>query len=310
MMLVLNRLEATPRHRALGAAPLAPPAPAAKAPGMAADGLSLGNPAAALEKLYGGLHQAVAPHAAAFKAAIAAVPPGPDRRAQLEALYRRTAADLLPGIPPSVDEALGQAQLANFRANNKALSASDPRTRRAQAMVDRLAGPDARFPYKVTVFEADGMEAASVGGSTILMTTGMLEELDTDTKLAGVLGHEINHAEARDVVSTNLWDELAGLDKRRDAPKPTSLTQALARGLESAADAAGARRAHAAGYRPDGMAAWLLSEKTEAERRRQSREARLHPDASDHPTDAQRIADLRTQIARERLDVPPKGGWR
>jgi predicted Zn-dependent protease len=72
-----------------------------------------------------------------------------------------------------------------------------------QGIVDRiLQSPDIKyrgtFPYTVTVINDDAtINAFATPGGYIYVYTGLLRFLDNEASLAGVIGHEIAHAEER-----------------------------------------------------------------------------------------------------------------
>jgi predicted Zn-dependent protease len=55
------------------------------------------------------------------------------------------------------------------------------------------------LPWEFTVLDSDVVNAFALPGGKIFATRGLLERLDNEAELAGVLGHEIGHVTARHV---------------------------------------------------------------------------------------------------------------
>lgn len=53
------------------------------------------------------------------------------------------------------------------------------------------------LPYEFTVVDDDSMNALALPGGPIFITRGMLEQLDSESQLAGILAHEVAHVVAR-----------------------------------------------------------------------------------------------------------------
>jgi predicted Zn-dependent protease len=73
---------------------------------------------------------------------------------------------------------------------------NDPElTAYVQGVVDRLDDHRARKepPLKVVLIESDDVAAAAAANGTIVVHTGLLERLENEGQLAGVLAHEICH---------------------------------------------------------------------------------------------------------------------
>ncbi|WP_192820992.1 M48 family metalloprotease [Rufibacter sp. LB8] len=111
------------------------------------------------------------------------------------------------------DLKLGQ-QVANqvdstYRAKGQLLdrNSSDPKIKNAYAhldkIVERLLNSGAvsyedEFPWKVTIIQDPATQNAfATPGGHIYVFTGLINYLDTEDQLAGVLGHEIAHADKR-----------------------------------------------------------------------------------------------------------------
>jgi beta-barrel assembly-enhancing protease len=111
------------------------------------------------------------------------------------------------------DLQLGQ-QVANqvdstYRAKGQLLArnSSDPKIRSAYAhldkIVERLLNSGAvsykeEFPWTVTIIkDSENLNAFATPGGHIYVFTGLINYLDSEDQLAGVLGHEIAHADKR-----------------------------------------------------------------------------------------------------------------
>ncbi len=79
-------------------------------------------------------------------------------------------------------------------------AAGDPRTATVQALLDRLAShwSDSPYPFRVGVLDESDPNALALPGGAILVTSGLLEQVESENELALVLGHELGHYRARD----------------------------------------------------------------------------------------------------------------
>ncbi|MBI3951033.1 MAG: M48 family metalloprotease [Acidobacteria bacterium] len=59
------------------------------------------------------------------------------------------------------------------------------------------ANSDLKVPLHVTVLQSDEVNAFALPGGYLFVNTGLIQEADTESQLAGVLAHEIAHAAAR-----------------------------------------------------------------------------------------------------------------
>lgn len=67
-----------------------------------------------------------------------------------------------------------------------------------QQVLERSDAAQSPYPFEFHVLDAlDTINAFALPGGQIFITTGLLEALDTESQLAGVLGHEIGHVVAR-----------------------------------------------------------------------------------------------------------------
>ena len=76
-----------------------------------------------------------------------------------------------------------------------------------QNYVDRIGQRIARFchrpdiAYYFTVVDQKAINAFAVPGGYVFITSGLLEELDSEAQLAAILGHEVGHIVARDTMA-------------------------------------------------------------------------------------------------------------
>ena len=109
---------------------------------------------------------------------------------------------IVPWLPPQLETRLF-ASLGEAMAEEEAGSAAepDPRAERVQALVERLAAHWSGSPhpaFRVRIVERGEANAFALPGGTILVTTGLLDRIETENELAFVLAHELGHFAGRD----------------------------------------------------------------------------------------------------------------
>lgn len=130
------------------------------------------------------------------------------------------------------------------------------------------AGRD-ELPWTFGVLDHDHVNSFATPGGFIFITRGLLEQMDTETELAGVLAHEIMHVirkhhlkaiqqEGKDELLTELLVAASDKDQKENARKLLSAGKELyTRGLnkddEFEADRRGIVLATKAGYDPFGL---------------------------------------------------------
>ncbi|GAB2536382.1 M48 family metalloprotease [Rufibacter soli] len=115
----------------------------------------------------------------------------------------------------SVDEDIklghqvSQEMDSTFRAKGQLLerTSSDPKVRAAYAHLDKIVnriistgkvGYRDEFAWDVKIiYDPENLNAFATPGGHIYVFTGLIKNLDTEDELAGVLGHEIAHADQR-----------------------------------------------------------------------------------------------------------------
>ena len=77
---------------------------------------------------------------------------------------------------------------------------NDERLYETQLLVDRLAEhwPDSPFTFRVEIDDSDVSNAMALPGGLIVVTQGLLDEVESENELAFVLGHELGHFKHRD----------------------------------------------------------------------------------------------------------------
>ena len=80
------------------------------------------------------------------------------------------------------------------------ISPLDDRLYETQRLVDRLAmhWPDAPYEFRVEVDDSQAVNAMALPGGLIIVTQGLLDQVESENELAFVLGHELGHFRNRD----------------------------------------------------------------------------------------------------------------
>ncbi len=80
------------------------------------------------------------------------------------------------------------------------ISHTDDRLRETQLLVDRLAVHYADSPYqfRVEIDDSDLANAMALPGGLIIVTEGLLDQVESENELAFVIGHELGHFKNRD----------------------------------------------------------------------------------------------------------------
>lgn len=81
-----------------------------------------------------------------------------------------------------------------------------------QSIVDRLSKtfPPQPFPFTANVLLHNSMNAFAVPGGSVFVHTGLIMQLDHESELAGVLGHELAHVTQRHIATR--------MERRRPSP--------------------------------------------------------------------------------------------
>ena len=156
-----------------------------------------------------------------------------------------------------------------------------------EAVGQRLAhfAPRGRFPYQFQVVDQDAPNAFALPGGYIYVSRGLLVLANSESELAGVLGHEIIHVAARHAASRQ------ALIRGMSGPMKLLAGGSVAgfgRDQEREADRLGQGLAGLAGYDPEGLAIFLRSMEFEE---RLALGGSRHPRFYDsHPATSERVA--------------------
>lgn len=77
---------------------------------------------------------------------------------------------------------------------------NDDRLHETQALVDRLVKhwPDSPYEFRVEIDDSELSNAMALPGGLIIVTQGLLDQVESENELAFVLGHELGHFKNRD----------------------------------------------------------------------------------------------------------------
>jgi len=166
--------------------------------------------------------------------------------------------------------------------------------------------------YYFEVLDTDDVNAFAAPGGYIFVTRGLLETINTEAELAGVLGHEVGHVAGRHVckqLETNKQMQAAVSEARNFTPGSAYVTQVagemaktlIDRGLsisdENDADRRGITYAYAAGYPADGLKIALeaLQKLSDPANEKRAWLERTHPPLAD------RIKHATSVVAEKKL---------
>jgi predicted Zn-dependent protease len=101
-------------------------------------------------------------------------------------------------VPVDVERRVFQASLLQMAP--RAEGADDARSRALQDLLDSLASHWSENPYelRVGILEDEAPNAVALPGGAILVTSTLLDAIESKNELAFVLGHEIGHLKNRD----------------------------------------------------------------------------------------------------------------
>lgn len=188
------------------------------------------------------------------------------------------------------------------------VSPTDERRLETQQLVDRLARrwPESPYQLRLEVDNSDGANAMALPGGLIIVTRGLLEEVESENELAFVLGHELGHFRNRDhlralgrgLVLSLVFSLVTGNDVAGLGIKAADLTlRGFSREQESRADEFALAIVNSEYGHID--QAWRLFERWDA---RHTDVSVLSSYISTHPQPGDRVKKLRELAARD--------GWR
>ena len=127
------------------------------------------------------------------------------------------------------------------------VSPDDERKVELQALVDRLVAhwPDTPYQFRVEIDDSELANAMALPGGMVVVTDGLLNQVESENELAFVLGHELGHFKNRDhlralgrgIVLSLFFVTITGNDVAGIGVKTADLTlRGFSRRQESRAD--------------------------------------------------------------------------
>lgn len=189
------------------------------------------------------------------------------------------------------------------------ISPGDERLHQTQVLVDRLAfhWGDAPYEFRVEIDDSDIANAMALPGGLIIVTQGLLDQVESENELAFVLGHELGHFKNRDhiralgrgIVLSLFFAAATGSDVSGLSIKVTDLAlRGFSRKQESAADEFGLALVYT--HYGHVNEAWRLFERWD-----DGDDSFLDVVSymSTHPDSGDRVEDLEEMALRERWPV-------
>jgi Zn-dependent protease with chaperone function len=181
----------------------------------------------------------------------------------------------------------------------------DGRLHETQLLVDRLVlhWPDTPYDFRVEIADSKVPNAMAFPGGLIIVTQGLLDQVESENELAFVLGHELGHFKNRDhiralgrgVVLSLVFAVVTGNDVAGIGIKAADLTlRSFSRGQETAADRFGLRMVNAEFGHVD--EAWRLFERWDVE---DTDFIDLVTYLSTHPETGDRIVEMKAHVEDE-----------
>lgn len=188
------------------------------------------------------------------------------------------------------------------------VSPTDARRLETQQLVDRLAArwPESPYVFRLEVDDSDAANAMALPGGLIVVTRGLLDQVESENELAFVLGHELGHFRNRDhlrilgrgLVLSLVFSVATGSDVAGLGVKAADLTlRGFGREQESRADAFALAAVHSEYGHVD--QAWRLFERWAAS---DVDASALATYLSTHPQSRDRAQRLR--------ELAERGSWR
>jgi len=213
---------------------------------------------------------------------------------------------------------LGMQAAEQIRQKSHVLPESDPRVRLVRKIGYKLLNTvDMKnLPWKFSfdVIESKEVNAFALPGGPTFIYTGLLDKLESEDELAGVMGHEMTHVfkehwakqyEATQKRELGLGILLGVLHANSAFQNLGSLVDVVeqtkySRSEESQADEGGFDKMVAAGYNPEGMAdVFRMFE-------RQKSGGQSIAFLADHPSDKSRVARIEQKIQASHQQYPPQ----
>jgi predicted Zn-dependent protease len=213
---------------------------------------------------------------------------------------------------------LGKKAADEIRSKEKVLPSYDERVKVLRHIAHKLLATvdDSKDPweYSFDVIKSDELNAFALPGGPVFFYTGLLDKLQTEDEVAGILAHELTHVrrehwayQYRDQQQKGLLLNL-GLILLKANNEAASLASIgldvlvnlpYSRKHESEADDKGYDMMVAAGYNPEGMADVFRTLKA-------SGGSKPPPFLSSHPADQSRINHIEDRINKSGKKFPPQ----
>ncbi|MBU5614894.1 M48 family metallopeptidase [Geomonas azotofigens] len=162
------------------------------------------------------------------------------------------------------------------------------------------------FPFTFQVVKDDSINAFAIPGGHTYVNTGLIKAAASETELAAVMAHEMNHVVARHstrqmtqqygyslIVSLLLGGQGGELSKMAADLFGKAGGMYYSREMESQADYLGVETMYKAGYNPQGMVSFF--KKLDATEERQP--GKIAKYFSSHPETVDRIKDIQQEIS-------------
>ncbi len=237
----------------------------------------------------------------------------------LLALSGVAQADMFkPSVKDQIE--LGQKAAAQFRKEMKVLPDSDPRVKIVRQIGNRLVSliPKAErdkkpFQYTFDVIDSPEINAFALPGGPVFFYRGLLENLQTEDQVAGVLGHELAHVRSEHWASSYANNQkrqlglsvlLVLLNANSTAFDIASVSDELlftlpySRSNETSADKSGYDLMVQARFNPQGMADVFRVLKEKGGSKKTEEWISTHPDAD------KRIKSIEKRIADSSVQYP------
>jgi len=106
---------------------------------------------------------------------------------------------LVAFVPPSLEQRIFSGLVVEAPGD----AAPDPRVARVQALLERLLEhwPEHAHPVRVEVLDEALPNAFAFPGGRVILTRGLLDQVESENELAFILGHELGHYRGRDHLS-------------------------------------------------------------------------------------------------------------
>lgn len=179
--------------------------------------------------------------------------------------------------------------------------------RMGQRIVSKAPAPFNQLPWRFHVVQDPALNAFAVPGGHVYVHTGLIENADVASELAGVMAHEISHILARhsteQITRQYGLSIVAGLVLGQNPGELQKLAAQLAAGgtlarfsrdAEREADELGIRAMYEAGYDPRGMASMFR----QLQAQREGNPGRVEQFFATHPTTEDRIRDAEARAAQ------------